>query len=77
MKCPKKTKVRVAATIKGKAEGVVQDAETHQRRLDNAAQADGREGIRPGKEDLKNGRMRPAREALEAFRKKHAMARQA
>jgi hypothetical protein len=43
--------------------------EAHQRLLDIAAQADEAEGIRQGHEDVKNGRVRPAREVLEAFRR--------
>jgi predicted transcriptional regulator len=41
----------------------------HQRLLDIAAQADTAEGIRQGLKDVKNGRVRPAREVLEAFRR--------
>src|SRR5437870_10138266 len=59
-------------TINGKAEAVVQDAEAYQRLLDIAAQADALEGIRQGIEDIKKGRMRQAREALEMFRRNHA-----
>jgi hypothetical protein len=44
-----------------------------QRLLDIAAQADAREGIRQGREDLKKGRLRPARKALEMFRRHHAI----
>jgi prevent-host-death family protein len=71
----KKTKRPIVLTINGKAEAVVQDAEAYQRLLDIAAQADAREGIRQGLEDLKNRRTRPAREVLEAFRRKHAIPR--
>jgi hypothetical protein len=58
-----------------KAEAVVQDAESYQRLLDIAAQADAREGLRQGMEDLKKGRVRPARKALEMFRRNHAIPR--
>ena len=75
MKVLKKTKKPVILTINGKAEAVVQDAEAYQRLLDIAAQVDVREGIRQGLEDVKKGRVRPAREALEAFRRRHAMPR--
>ena len=67
----KKSKKPLVLTINGKAEAVVQDAEAYQRLLDIAAQADAREGIRQGAEDVKKGRVRPAREALEQFRRKH------
>jgi hypothetical protein len=44
---------------------------------DIAAQADALEGIRQGIEDVKKGRVRLAREALELFRRKHAIPRSA
>jgi PHD/YefM family antitoxin component YafN of YafNO toxin-antitoxin module len=74
MKHLKKTKEPLVLTINGKAEAVVQDAEAYQRLLDIAAQADASEGIRQGMEDLRKGRVRPAREALGMFRRIHAMA---
>jgi PHD/YefM family antitoxin component YafN of YafNO toxin-antitoxin module len=75
MKQLKKTKKPLVLTINGKAEAVVQDAEAYQRLLDIAAQADALEGIRQGIEDIKKGRVRPAREALDAFRRNHAIPR--
>jgi PHD/YefM family antitoxin component YafN of YafNO toxin-antitoxin module len=75
MKHLKKTKKPLVLTINGKAEAVVQDAEAYQRLLDIAALADAREGIRQGAEDVKKGRVRPAREALEMFRRNHAKPR--
>jgi len=69
----KKTKKPMILTVNGKAEAVVQDAEAYQRLLDIAAQADGREGIRQGTEDLKKGRVHPARKALESFRRRHGI----
>ena len=69
MKRLKKTKRPLILTVNGKAEAVVQDAEAYQHLLDIAAQADAVEGIRQGLEDLKKGRVRPAREALEMFRR--------
>ena len=68
MKHLKKTKRPLVLTINGKAEAVVQDAEAYQRLLDIAAQADALEGIRQGLEDVRKGRVRPARQALEQFR---------
>jgi len=53
----------------------VQDAEAYQRLLDIAAQADASEGIFQGLEDVKKGRIRPAREVLEVFRRIHAIPR--
>jgi prevent-host-death family protein len=71
----KKTKKPLILTINGKAEAVVQDAEAYQRLLDIAAQADASEGIRQGLEDVKKVRVRPAREALETFRRARAIPR--
>jgi prevent-host-death family protein len=71
----KKTKKPLVLTINGKAEAVVQDAQAYQRLLDIAAQADASEGMRQGLEDVKKGRIRPAREVLEMFRRTHAIPR--
>ncbi len=67
MKQIKKTKRAVVLTVKGKAAAVVQDAEAYQRLLDIAARADPEEGIRQGLEDVKQGKVRPAREFFEDF----------
>ena len=75
MKHLKKTKRPLILTVNGKAEAVVQDAEAYQQLLDIAAQADAAEGIRQGLEDVKKGRVRPAREALELFRRRHEIPR--
>lgn len=75
MKQLKKTKRPVVLTVKGKAEAVVQDAEAYQRLLDIAARADAREGIRQGLDDVANGQTRPAREAFEELRRRHAIPR--
>jgi prevent-host-death family protein len=71
----KQTKRPMILTVNGKAEAVVQDAEAYQRLLDIAAQADEAEGIRQGLEDVKKGRVLPAREALELFRRVHEIPR--
>jgi len=75
LKLLKKTKKPLVLTINGKAEAVVQDAEAYQRLLDIAAQASASEGIRQGLEDVKKGRMRPAREVLDMFRRIRAIPR--
>lgn len=67
MKQLKKTKRPVVLTIRGKAAAVVQDAQAYQRLLDIAAQIDASEGIRQGLDDVKEGRVRPAREFFEEF----------
>jgi prevent-host-death family protein len=71
----KKTRQPVVLTVNGKAEAVVQDAESYQRLLDIAARADENEGVRQGIEDFKKGRLRPAREALEEFRRSRGIPR--
>ena len=75
VKLLKKTKKPMVLTINGKAEAVVQDAEAYQRLLDIVARADVLEGLRQGLADKKKGRTRPAREALESFRRAHAIPR--
>ena len=62
-------------TINGKAELVVQDAASYQRLLDIAAQADPREGIRQGLDDISQGRTRPAREVFDALRAEYDIPR--
>jgi prevent-host-death family protein len=75
MKRLKKTKRPLILTVNGKAEAVVQDAEAYQHLLDIAAQADALEGIRQGLEDVRKGRVRPARGVLEFFRRVHEIPR--
>ena len=67
MKQLKRTKRPVVLTVKGKAAAIVQDAGAYQRLLDIAALADSEEGIRQGKEDAKQGKLRPAGEFFEDF----------
>ncbi len=71
----KKNKRPVVLTVKGKAEVIVQDAESYQRLLDIAAQADVHEALRQGLEDVAKGRTRPAREVFEEMRKSHGIPR--
>ena len=75
MKQLKKSKRPVVLTVKGKAAAIVQDAEACQRLLDIAAQADAGEGIRQGLEDIREGRLRPAREFFEEFETRHVTPR--
>ena len=67
MKLLKKNKRAVVLTVKGKAEAVLQDAESYQRLLDIAAQADAREGIRQGLEQAKKGEGKDIEEFLNEF----------
>ncbi len=71
----KKSKRPVVLTVKGKAAAIVQDAEAYQRLLDIAAQADAGEGIRQGLKDMKEGRVRPAREFFVDFEERHGLPR--
>ena len=71
----KKSKRPVVLTVKGKAAALVQDAASYQRLLDLAAQADAREGIRQGCEDVKHGKLRPARDFFAEFETRHGLPR--
>jgi prevent-host-death family protein len=71
----KKTRRPVVLTVKGKAAAVVQDAEAYQRLLDIAAQADAEEGIRQGLDDVKEGRVGPARSFFDEFEARHGISR--
>ncbi|HEY3741928.1 MAG TPA: type II toxin-antitoxin system Phd/YefM family antitoxin [Bryobacteraceae bacterium] len=71
----KKTKRPVVLTVKGKAAAVVQDAEAYQRLLDIAAGADSLEGIRQGLENVKERKVRPAREFFKDFEAEHGLPR--
>jgi PHD/YefM family antitoxin component YafN of YafNO toxin-antitoxin module len=70
-----KSKRPIVLTVKGKAAAVVQDAEAYQRLLDIAALADAEEGIRQGLDDVKRGRVRPAREFFAEFEARHGLSR--
>lgn len=71
----KKSKRPVVLTVKGKAAAIVQDAEAYQRLLDIAATANAEEGIRQGLEDVKQGKVRPAREFFKDFEAEHGIPR--
>ena len=75
MKHLKKSKRPVVLTVKGKAAAVVQDAAAYQRLLDIAAHADAGEGIRQGLEDVRKGKIRPAREFFSEFEAENEMRR--
>lgn len=71
----RKTKRPLILTVNGKAAAVVQDAAAYQNLLDLAAEANAAEGVRQGLEDVKSGRSRPAREALDEIRADYAIPR--
>lgn len=61
----KETGRPVVLTVNGKAAVVVQDAESYQRLLDLVEQVEAVEGIQRGLEDVKRGRTRSMRAAVE------------
>ena len=75
MKQLKKTKRPVVLTVKGKAAAIVQDAAAYQHLLDIAATASAEEGIRQGLDDVKQGKVRPAREFFAVFEAEHGIPR--
>ncbi len=75
LKAMKKTRRPVVLTVNGKAEAVVQTAESYQRLLDAAARADIYEAIRQGLDDIVHSRTRPARKVLNELRRRHGVSR--
>jgi len=73
MKQMKETKTPVVLTVNGKAELVVQDAESYQAMLERLEQMDAIEGIRRGLEQMERGDGRPADEVFAEFRKRHGI----
>ena len=63
----KKTKEPVVLTVNGKAELVVQDAESYQALLTAKDRIEAIEGIRRGLESMKQNRGRPAEEFFREF----------
>lgn len=61
----KQTKRPVVLTVNGKAELVVQDAESYQTILDRLDRLEAIEAIRLGVQAAAEGRVKPARKALE------------
>lgn len=71
----KKSKRPVVLTVNGKAEAVVQTAESYQRLLDAASRADVYEAIRQGADDIVRERTRPARKVFNELRRRHGVPR--
>jgi prevent-host-death family protein len=67
----KKTGHPVVLTVNGRAELVVQDADSYQKLLERIDRAEAIEGIRKGLADVQHGRTRPVRAALEDLRRKY------
>ena len=62
-------------TVNGKAEIVVQDAQSYQRLLDAVEEKETVEAVRRGFAALDAGKVRPAREALTEMKDKRALQR--
>ena len=60
-------------TVNGRAELVVQDADSYQALLDALERAEASSGIRAGLDSVERGEGRSAREALGDIRKKHSI----
>jgi prevent-host-death family protein len=71
----KKSKRPLVLTVNGKAQAVVQDAESYQRLLDSAARADVYEAIRQGVDDVVHRRTRPAGKVFNELRRRHGVSR--
>jgi prevent-host-death family protein len=71
----KKTGRPIVLTVNGKAEATILSAIEYQRLMDIAAEADEREGVRQGLEDIAAGRTRPAREFFDEMRKQYDIPR--
>jgi prevent-host-death family protein len=69
----KETHEPVVLTVNGKAELVVQDAESYQALLDRLDQIEAIEGIRRGLEQMERGEGRPADEIFADFRARHSL----
>ena len=66
----KQTRRPVVLTVNGKAELVVQDAESYQRIVDRLDRFEAVEAIRAGIEAAGKGRVKPARQALSELQEK-------
>ena len=71
----KQTKRPIILTVNGKPEAVLQDPAAYQRQLDRIEEAETREGIRLGLEDVAAGRTRPLDEVFDEMRVKYAIPR--
>jgi prevent-host-death family protein len=69
----KETKTPIVLTVNGKAELVVQDAESYQAMLERLEHIDAIEGIRRGLEQMERGEGRPVDELFAEFRKRHGI----
>jgi len=68
----RKTGNPLVLTINGRAEVVVQDAESYQQLLDRVETV---EALRRGLADVKAGRTKPARQVFDRLRRRHGIPR--
>jgi len=69
----KEKKTPLLLTVNGRAELVVQDAESYQALLDRLERAETVASIRRGMQEFEEGKGRPAREALEQTLSSHGI----
>jgi PHD/YefM family antitoxin component YafN of YafNO toxin-antitoxin module len=69
----KEKKKPLVLTVNGRAELVVQDAESYQALLDRLERAETVAAVRRGMKDAAEGRMRPLQETERKLRKKHGI----
>jgi prevent-host-death family protein len=65
----------VVLTVNGRAEIVVQDAESYQRMLDAVERLEANEGIRQGLQAVAAGKSKPARKTILAIKERRAVSR--
>jgi prevent-host-death family protein len=71
----KENKTPLVLTVNGRAELVVQDAESYQWMLDRLERAETIAAIRRGMKEFEEGKGHPAREALEELMTRHGISR--
>ncbi len=69
----KGSKVPIVLTVNGKAELVVQDAESYQLLLDKVEAAEDLEAVRRGLEQSLSGQGRPAADFFQEFEARHGL----
>lgn len=71
----KESKSPLVLTVNGKAEVIVQDAESYQKMLERLERAEALAAVRQGMAEFERGEGRDAREAFEELRQKHGIPR--
>jgi len=69
----KETGSTLVLTVNGKAEFVVQDANSYQKLLDLVERIQAIEGIQAGLDSVRQGRTQPARQALAKLQEKYGL----